>query len=493
MRLIATVKKKSVTKNYIYNLVYQILVIVLPLITTPYISGVLGAEKIGIYSFTTSIATYFILFGSLGVAMYAQREIAYVQNDEHKRSKLFWEIFFFRCITMAISIIVFYFTYASHGEYQLYYKILIIQLFANVLDISWFFQGLEEFKKTVTRNLLVKIVSVIAIFIFVKRQDDLWIYFVIFVLSTLLGNISLWLYLPKYVQKIKGEKLQIFSHLKPTIGLFIPQIAIDVYTLLDRTMLGYLTSDMSQVGNYEQSQKIIKLSYTLITALGTVMTPRIASMLSDNNNEKVKEYLSKSINFVLFLGVPLTLGVMAVAKTLVPWFLGDEFSLSIYILMAGSLLIIAKGFTDVAGVQYLIPSRNQGEFTKSVIAGAIINVVLNFILIPIFGAIGAIIASVIAEVTIAVIQYYYLKKKIHIHIFNKSYLKYIISGLLMFAVVYIMGVFMEPTFITTILQICVGGVIYIGMLLILKDEFLYERLEKILQIFKLKMGSKNEK
>ena len=176
------------------------------------------------------------------------------------------------------------------------------------------FQGLEEFKKTVTRNLLVKILSVISIFIFVKTQEDLWIYFVIFVLSILLGNISLWVYLPKYIVKLKGEKLQIFSHLKPTIGLFIPQIAIDVYTLLDRTMLGYLTSDMSQVGNYEQSQKILKLSYTLITSLGTVMTPRIASVLSNNNKEKVEEYLAKSINFVFFLGIPLTLGVMSVAK-----------------------------------------------------------------------------------------------------------------------------------------------------------------------------------
>lgn len=486
MKKIATVKKKSVTKNYIYNLIYQILVIVLPLITTPYISGVLGAEKIGIYSFTTSIATYFILFGSLGVAMYAQREIAYVQDDEKKRSKLFWEIFFFRCITMAISIIAFYFTYASHGEYQLYYKILIIQLFANVLDISWFFQGLEEFKKTVTRNLLVKILSVISIFIFVKTQEDLWIYFVIFVLSILLGNISLWVYLPKYIVKLKGEKLQIFSHLKPTIGLFIPQIAIDVYTLLDRTMLGYLTSDMSQVGNYEQSQKILKLSYTLITSLGTVMTPRIASVLSNNNKEKVEEYLAKSINFVFFLGIPLTLGVMSVAKTLVPWFLGDEFSLSVSILTTGSLLIIAKGFTDVAGVQYLIPSRNQAIFTKSVVTGAILNVVLNFILIPICGAIGAIIASVIAEVAIAIVQYYYVKKQINIQIFTKAYLKYIVSGVLMFLTVYVMGIFMEPTIITTILQICVGGIIYIGSLLIMKDKFLCERLDKILRTLKIK-------
>ena len=248
---------------------------------------------------------------------------------------------------------------------------------------------------------------------------------------------------------------------------------------------------MSQVGNYEQSQKIIKLSYTLITSLGTVMTPRIASVLASSDNKKVEEYLSKSINFVFFLGIPLTLGVMSVAKTLVPWFLGDEFSLSVYILMAGAVLIIAKGFTDVAGVQYLIPSRNQAIFTKSVITGAILNVVLNFILIPICGAIGAIIASVIAEVAIAIVQYYYVKKQINIHVFKKSYLKYIISGVLMFAVVYVMGIFMEPTFITTMLQICVGGVIYIGSLLITKDEFLWERLDKILKVLKIKKDNKN--
>ena len=251
-------------------------------------------------------------------------------------------------------------------------------------------------------------------------------------------------------------------------------------------MLGYLTSDMSQVGNYEQSQKILKLSYTLITSLGTVMTPRIASVLASKDNKKVEEYLSKSINFVFFLGIPLTLGVMSVAKTLVPWFLGDEFSLSVYILMAGSLLIISKGFTDVAGVQYLIPSRNQNIFTKSVVIGAILNVVLNFILIPICGAIGAIIASVIAEVAIAIVQYYYVKKQINIHIFAKAYFKYIVSGILMFIVVYVMGIFMKPTIVTTMIQICVGGIIYIGSLLIMKDEFLCERLDKILKALKIK-------
>ena len=139
--------KKSVIKNYIYNLTYQILLLILPVITTPYLSRVLGAEGIGIYSYTVSIVTYFILFGSLGIAMYAQREIAYVQNDKEKRSKIFWEVFILRAITLTISLVIFYFTFAMKGKYSIYYRILILEIVANMLDISAFFQGMEEFKK----------------------------------------------------------------------------------------------------------------------------------------------------------------------------------------------------------------------------------------------------------------------------------------------------------------------------------------------------------
>ena len=174
--------KKSITKNYMYNLIYQILVLILPLITTPYISRVLGAENIGIYSYTISIATYFILFGSLGVALYGQRQIAYEQKKAKKMSKTFWEIIILRFGTMTISMLIFYFVFVKGKQYQLYYKILLLELFANCFDISWFFQGLEEFKKTVTRNVIVKLISVIYIFAFVNKTDDLGIYFWIYVL-----------------------------------------------------------------------------------------------------------------------------------------------------------------------------------------------------------------------------------------------------------------------------------------------------------------------
>ena len=195
--------KKSLAKNYIYNLIYQILVLILPLITTPYLSRVLGSDGIGIYSYTVSIVTYFILFGSLGIAMYGQREIAYIREDKENTTYTFWEILILRIITMTLSLIVFYITFVNGTQYQMYYKILMIELLSNIIDISWFFQGQEEFKKTISRNIIVKIISIICIFILVKTKENLDIYILIYVLSNFVGNLTLWMYIPKYIQKIK--------------------------------------------------------------------------------------------------------------------------------------------------------------------------------------------------------------------------------------------------------------------------------------------------
>ena len=221
--------KKSIAKNYIYNMVYQVLILILPLITTPYLSRVLGAEGIGIYSYTYAIVTYFILFGSLGVALYGQREIAYAQENQEKRKKVFIEIVAFRFITILISTVVYYFIFVNGKEYKLYYTILILELIAAAFDISWFFQGLEEFKKTVTRNVLVRICSVTLVFLLVKTKEDLAKFTLIYSLADLIGNLSLWLYLPKYLRGIKIDKISIKQHLPHIVLLFIPQIANQIY------------------------------------------------------------------------------------------------------------------------------------------------------------------------------------------------------------------------------------------------------------------------
>jgi hypothetical protein len=262
-------KKKSVVKNYIYNLIYQILVILVPVITTPYLSRILGAENIGIYSYTISITTYFVLFGSLGIATYGQREIAYHSNNEEKRTKTFVEIISLRIIFLIISLVVFYFSFCLDGKYHNYYKILIFEIIANSIDISWFFQGIEEFKKIIVRNVFIKLIGVISIFVLIKTSEDLSIYYMIYVGANLLGNMSLWGYILKYtkIKKIKLKELNIRRHIKPTISLFIPQVAIQIYTVLDKTMIGMMVEDKREVGYYEQAQKIMKLLLAIVTSL----------------------------------------------------------------------------------------------------------------------------------------------------------------------------------------------------------------------------------
>lgn len=471
--------KKSITKNYIYNLAYQILIIILPIITTPYLSRVLGAENIGIYSYTLSIVTYFILFGSLGISMYAQREIAYVQDDKHKRSKIFWEILILRIVTLSISMVIYYFTYVNGTQYQMYYKILLIEIIATCFDISWYFQGMEDFKKTVFRNTLVKIISIALIFLLVKGPEDLTKYFIIYVVSNLLGNMSLWMYVPKFLEKIKLKELQPLKHLKPTIGLFIPQIAIQVYTLLDKVMIGAIIEDKSEVGFYDQAQKIIKILLTVVTSLGTVMIPRMANTFANGDIKQIKEYMKRSFRFVYILSIPMIFGIIAVSDKFVPIFFGNGYEKVAIIMKVICPILLIIGLSNVIGSQYLLPTKRQKEFTISVTCGAIVNFIVNFIIIKRYGAIGASIATVIAEFVVTSLQIYFVRNDIKMRECISISKNYIIIGMVMFAVVMLAGVIIKNNLISIVLQAIIGASIYILGLYIIKDEFLLQLLQQI--------------
>ena len=482
--------KKTVKKNFIYNLMYQILTIILPIITTPYLARKLGSEGIGVYGYTVSIATYFVLFGSLGINMYGQREIAYNQNNPQKRSKVFFELLLFKFITMLISSIIFFF-FTRNDKYSIYYTILLIELFSNMMDISWFYQGMEEFKRITIRNSIVKLVGLICIFIFIKHPGDLYKYLLIHVCCNLLGNLTLWLDIRKYL--VKPQKLNIFKQTPMIIALFIPQIAVQVYTLLDKTMLGQLTQNMTAVGNYEESQKIVKTALVFVTALGTVVSPRISKTIADGDHNKVVEYLKKSYNFVWFLGFPLMTGIIATARTIVPWFLGSEFNPSIVLIMIGAVLVMAIGLNNVSGVQYLIAVKKQNLFTKSVIIGAIFNFCLNFLLIPKIGAMGAIISSVGAEILIIIVQAIDIRHDYDIRIIFQGAHKYIIGSAIMFIPVYILGLYLKPVMLTTAIQGVVGVMIYGLYLLIIKDSFTMNILDGLLEKLGGKFGCKLRK
>lgn len=483
--------KKSIAKNYIYNLIYQMLTILLPLVTTPYLSRVLGAESIGIYGYTISIVTYFILFGTLGISMYGQREIAYYQQDKEKKSKTFWEIIIIRTITLTISIIIFYLVYGRSGEYIIYYRILIIQLVANLFDISWFFQGIEEFDKTVIRNLIVKTTCLALVFIIIKSPEDLWKYFALYVGAELIGNLTLWLYIPKYIDKIEFKKLKFKKHLKPTISLFIPQIAIQIYTVLDKTMIGVITNDMEEVGYYEQAQKIVKATLTVITALQIVMNSRIANAYAINDKKEIKECLEKSFKFVWIIAIPIALGIIATAPKFVPWFYGEEFNRVIPIIIATSPILIVIGLSGITGIQYLVQIGKQKEFTISVTIGAIVNLLFNFILVKFFEGVGAAISSVIAEAVILIIQLIYIREQFSFIEILKISINYFISGFIMLFVVGALVHYLSISIFNTLIEATIGATIYFVSLIALKDKFLKDLINQVITWMKSKTLKNN--
>ena len=460
----------KVIKNYLYNASYQLLLIILPIITTPYVSRVLGADGVGTYSYTNSITQYFILFGCIGLNLYGQREIAYYQNDVRKRNRTFFELVFLRAITISISLIIFYLTMVQFSKYSSIFLIQTLDIIASIFDISWFFQGIEDFKRTVLRNFLVRFLCVTLIFIFVKSPADLPLYVLCYSGTLFLGNISLWLYMPKYVNKNDINGLNIKKHIRPAVMLFLPQIATSLYTYLDKTMIGYITDNTAEVAYYEQSQTIVKTVMTVITSLGTAMMPRIANLFKTNQYEEIKKYMNASIKFVLLLAIPFTFGIMGIAKGFVPWFFGEGYEKVVPNMMVIAPVIIFIGMSTITGTQYLLPLGRQKEYTLSVIAGAVINFILNIIFISIFGSVGAAIGTLIAEFAVMGVQLYFIRKEFSLLGIFKQAIKYTLFGLIMFIVVILLSNILSVSIVSTFVEIFVGAIVYGLLLLISKDS-----------------------
>lgn len=465
-------KKKSITSNYIYNLMYQMIILLIPLFTTPYLTRVLGSSKLGIYSYTYSIITIFFLLASLGINTYGQREIAYVQDDIKKRSKIFWELIivrFFSTIASLLFLICFSFI---TSKYSIYYQIFSIYVLANMFDITWFYQGIEDFKGVSIRNIVVKFLFLISVFIFVKSKTDLWIYILLFSLSTIITNISFWIKLNKFIEFSKFKSLQIKKHFKPVVIFFVPQIASLIYTVLDKTMIGIMVPNISNVSFYEQASYIVKTIMMLITTIATVMISKMSYSYEKKDYKKLKEYLNGIINFVWLGGCALLFGICAVINNFVPWFYGNDYLSVINLVYVLSPLIILIGLNNVIGIQYLIPTKQQNKYIIAVLIGALVNLVLNLIFINLFGAIGAAISSCIAEFTILIIELHYVKEIIIVKELIRPYIKYIVYGIIMFIPTYLCGQIFGSTFYGTIFQIIIGTLIYMGLLLINKDKFL---------------------
>ncbi|MED4962656.1 flippase [Heyndrickxia coagulans] len=459
----------SIAKNYIYNVIYQIVTLIVPLITVPYISRVLGSNGVGISAYTYSIIQYFVLLGTIGITLYGNRAIAYVRDDKNKLSETFWGIFSLQVITTLIAFLIFILFLKFSGTYQNIFLLQSFYLFAAMFDVSWLFMGIEDFKKTVTRNLFVKIFGVICVFIFVQTSSDLWKYVLILSLSQFLGNLTLWLYIPKTVNKFKVTWKQIKNHLMPSVSLFIPQIAIQIYVVLNKTMLGYM-SNTNEVGFFDNSDKIVKMVLSVVTAMGIVMLPRVSNTFAKGDMKKVNDYLYRSFDFSSYLSILMMFGLMGIAGAFTPWFFGPGFSKTGLLISIISPIIVLVAWSNVIGQQYMMPVGKVRGFTLSVTAGAIVNFILNLLLIPYFKSTGTAISTVVAEFTVTFVQLFILFGHVQYKKLFFPIWKYVVSGSIMFIIIKYIGIKLGNGIETTVIQVILGMIIYFIILFLLRSE-----------------------
>lgn len=452
-------QNKRILKNYFYNSFYQILLIIIPLITTPYISRVLGAEKIGLYSYSYSIAYYFVMFIMLGLNNYGNRTIAFVRDDKEKLSKVFCEIYFMQ-LCVSIVLILLYIMYAAIFSNNIITWIMLIYVVSAALDINWFFFGVEQFKIISIRSSIIKLLSTVVIFLIVKNPNDIYTYSLINVVSIILSQAILWLYIRKFVSYTKVTKNGVLAHLKPNLLLFIPVIAISIYKMMDKIMIGSL-SNLEQVGYYDNVEKIVQVPLALITSLGTVMMPKISNLISKKDEKKSKIYFTKSLYFAALISSSMCFGIMAIAKNFVPWYYGNNYEPCILLFQILMPSCIFLSIANVIRTQYLIPYKCDRIYIVSVISGAVMNLIINGILIPKIGAAGAAIGTLIAEGIVCIMQIILVKNKLNIYRDLLKCLKYIVFGVVMYIILLLLPDFSEVSLYNIIVKIIIGTVIYI--------------------------------
>ena len=456
----------KVIKNYLYNLSYQILTIILPIITVPYVTRIFTSEALGNYIFYNSIVSYFSLFAMLGIGVYGTKQIAAASDV----SSTFWNIYAIQLIASILAIVVYLIVAFSIPQMSGVIPLIVgITLFANMMDISWLFSGKEDFKKITIRNIVVRLIGVISIFTFVKSSDDLYLYVFLIVIFDFLGQFVMWVPAKKFIKRPSFNAKVIKKNLHPIVLLFLPQVAISLYVVLDRTLLGLLGS-YSDVGIYEQGQKLISILLKVVSSLGVVMLPRVANLLSERRDKEAQNMVKFSFILYNLIIFPMIFGLIAVNEVFVKLFLGQNFQDVKYVLYVIVFNIMFVGWTNILGYQVLVVRNKNKEFMLSTTIPAFVSVAVNIAVIPFFGYIGASITSVVVEILVFAIQWYYSRNIINKNLlFNKDLAKIICSSLVMFGAVMLCKMTLGlDGIIGLIIYLAVGGISYLGMIFLLK-------------------------
>lgn len=459
------VKKQSLKNNFIFQFVYQIVIFVIPLFESPFLTRRLGSENLGIFTYTNSIANYFVIFAMLGILKYGQRVIAQRSNDEYMLRKTFWSLFAAHTIFSTIS----FFAYLAFAIFfvssnKTIFLIESVFVLSALFDITWLFYGLENFKSVVFKNIFVRVSELVLVLLFIKSKEDLWIFTTITASSSFIGFAIL---LPQAIRTVKPIRFSfsdIKEHFKPLLFFSISVIAISLYTILDKTLLGIFSSNDS-VAYYEYANKIITIPKMIITVLGTVMLPRACSFAAKGEYDNQKKYLHYSLVMTSFIAMSSIFGLLSIGQQLTNLYYGSDFSLCGPIIMSLTPLIAILGFGDIVRTQFMIPNKMDNQYILCSVLNAVVNIVFSVSLLIIlpdnYKVYGAVVGTCAAELFGCVFQIIICRKFISPWEFIKTLIPFSIIGAIMFLAIKLVAIPLDQGIVSLLIQIGVGAFVFV--------------------------------
>lgn len=465
---------KSIKANFIYNILNTTNGLLFPLITFPYITRVIMAEGIGQVNFFASILNYVILFSSLGIPMYGIREIARVRDNPTDLTRTTIEILSLNLLLNVIGYFVIAIICLTVIQIQVNIPLFLIQsssIILTTIGCTWFYTGIEEFKFITIQGLIVSLISIFFLFTFVKNENDLLWYGIYTILGSTGKNIFNFFWLRKFLlfDGIKYKEIKPFKHLKGALQIFVFNLMTSIYLNLDSVMLGFL-KDVTAVGYYVTATKISHIFVVSISSLGNVLLPRSANLIKNNLKDEFQRLTQKAFHFIEFISFPIFIGLVIMAPILIILFGGETFEPSIMTLRLIAPTVLAISLSQITGIQILYPLGKINIVTISTCVGAIVNLCLNFFLIPLYAQDGAAIATSAAEISVLITQLIMIKKYITFNLFDFDTIKYIIASVVMGIICYIVSMLnISNTVLLFLIPLC-GGFVYLIILAATRDK-----------------------
>lgn len=449
-------------KNLIYQLAYQIIILVVPLVLSKYVTNIINKDVLGVYSYSYSIASYFVIFAMLGIQKYGTRVISQAKNDSTKLRVTFWSLFTIHFILSFIALISYFILGLFISIPGDIYIIQGLYVASAIFDITWLFYGLENFKPVVIKNFAIKVLEAVSIILFIKGNKDLPLYTFIKSFSIFLSQVVV---IPSAVKSIKIIKFSwkdMVKHIEPMIILSVSVLATSIYCVLDKVLLGALSpSGNGDVAIYEYADKIVKIPLSIIAAIETVMLPRLAYLGSVGEEKKFIDTISKSMLLISAVSIGAAFGLASIAKNFVFLWYGSDYQYSGIVVILLSPVVFAISFGDIIRSQFLIPKGKDSQYTFAVILGAVLNLIFNLIFIPIYGLEGAIGGTVLSEFTICILQIWIVRRELPIKKYLLQSVMFLVFGIPMLFINKFIEFYRGYGYGTFLLQVLVGGGIYL--------------------------------